>query len=139
MFRTHSRSQGLASPRLRHPWRQGTRSRADGSSTRSNARIRRPIGTFVAGNLQLNPKQAEGINVSVYAPKAASANAGDFCVSAARAAIIFSDMFGPLPDPTLTIIQLPDSTLRDFAAPGVLLLSQRSWDPKASDRTIARL
>src|SRR6267143_1291593 len=72
-------------------------------------------------------------------PKAASANAGDFATSAARAVIIFSDMFGPVPDPTLTIIQLPDGTLRDFAAPGVLLLSQRSWDPKASDRTIARL
>src|SRR6266404_1316313 len=95
--------------------------------------------TFVVGNLQLNPKQAEGINVSVYAPRAASANAGDFAASAARAVIIFSDMFGPIPDPTLTIIQLPDGTLRDFAAPGVLLLSQRSWDPKASDRAIARL
>lgn len=98
-----------------------------------------PHGTFVAGNLQLNPKQAEGINVAVYAPRAASANAADFAASAARSAIIFSDMFGPIPDPTLTIIQLPDGTLRDFAAPGVLLLSQRSWDPKASDRTIARL
>src|SRR5712671_3307834 len=98
-----------------------------------------PHGTFVVGNLQLNPKQAEGINVSVYAPRAASANAGDFATSAARAVIIFSDMFGPVPDPTLTIIQLPDGTLRDFAAPGVLLLSQRSWDPKAGDRTIARL
>src|SRR6267142_5662247 len=98
-----------------------------------------PHGTFVVGNLQLNPKQAEGINVSVYAPRAASANAGDFAASAARAVIIFSDMFGPIPDPTLTIIQLPDGTLRDFAAPGVLLLSQRSWDPKASDRAIARL
>src|SRR6266478_3440727 len=98
-----------------------------------------PHGTFVTGNLQLNPKQAEGINVSVYAPRAASANAGDFAASAARAVIIFSDMFGPIPDPTLTIIQLPDGSLRDFAAPGVLLLSQRSWDPKASDRTIARL
>jgi hypothetical protein len=98
-----------------------------------------PNGTFVAGSLQLNPKQAEGINVSVYAPRAASANAGDFAADVARAVIIFSDMFGPLPDPTMTIIQLPDGTLRDFAAPGVLLLSQRSWDPKASDRTIARL
>jgi tetratricopeptide (TPR) repeat protein len=98
-----------------------------------------PHGTFVVGNLQLNPKQAEGINVSVYAPRAASANAGDFAASAARAVIIYSDMFGPVPDPTLTIIQLPDGTLRDFAAPGVLLLSQRSWDPKAGDRTIARL
>jgi len=37
------------------------------------------------------------------------------------------------------VIQLPDGTLRDYAAPGVLLLSQRIWDPRSSDRTIARL
>jgi aminopeptidase N len=98
-----------------------------------------PNGTYVAGNLQLNPKQAEGISVAVYAPRAASANAEDFATDVARSVIIFSDMFGPLPDPSMTIIQLPDGTLRDFAAPGLLLLSQRSWDPKASDRTIAKL
>src|SRR2546425_5009228 len=98
-----------------------------------------PHGTFVAGNLQLNPKQAEGINVAVYAPRASSANAEEFAVSVARSAIIFSDMFGPIPDPTFTVIQLPDGTLRDYAAPGVLLLSQRIWEPKSSDRTIARL
>src|SRR6266404_3371365 len=98
-----------------------------------------PHGTFVVGNLQLNPKQAEGINVAVYAPRASSANAEEFATSVARSTIIFSDVFGPLPDPTFTVIQLPDGTLRDYAAPGVLLLSQRIWDPKSSDRTIARL
>jgi aminopeptidase N len=98
-----------------------------------------PHGTFVAGNLQLNPKQAEGINVAVYAPRTASANAGEFAASVARSAIIFSDMFGPIPDPTFTLIQIPDGTFRDYAAPGVLLLSQRIWDPKGGDRTIARL
>src|SRR5438128_6998910 len=98
-----------------------------------------PHGTFVVGNLQLNPKQAEGINVAVYAPKASSANAAEFASSVARSAIIFSDMFGPIPDPRFTLIQIPDGTLRDFAAPGVLLLSQRAWGPKGADRTIARL
>src|SRR5882724_13229725 len=49
-----------------------------------------PHGTFVAGNLQLNPKQAEGVNVSVYAPRAASANAQNFAEDVARSAIIFS-------------------------------------------------
>jgi tetratricopeptide (TPR) repeat protein len=98
-----------------------------------------PHGTFVAGNLQLNPSQAEGIHVSIYAPRAASANAADFAAGVARSVIIFSDLFGPIPDPTLTLIQIPDGTLRDFAAPGVLLLSQGAWDPKFSDRTIARL
>src|SRR5882762_1428181 len=98
-----------------------------------------PHGTFVAGNLQLNPKQAEGVNVSVYAPRAVSGNAQNFAEDVARSAIIFSDMFGPIPDPTFTLIQIPDGTLRDFAAPGVLLLSQRIWDPRSGDRTIARL
>jgi tetratricopeptide (TPR) repeat protein len=99
-----------------------------------------PHGTFVAGsNLQLNPKQAEGINVAVYAPRTASANAQNFADSVARSVTIFSDLFGPIPDPTVSVIQLPDGTVRDFAAPGVLLLSQRIWDPRASDRTIARL
>src|SRR5258706_10489991 len=50
-------------------------------------------GTFVVGNLQLNPKQAEGINVAVYAPRASSANAEEFATSVARSAIVFSDMF----------------------------------------------
>ena len=98
-----------------------------------------PHGTFVAGDLQLNPKQAEGIQVSVYAPRAASANAQDFANDVARSSIIFSDLFGPLENADLTLIQLPDGTVRDFAAPGVLLLSRRMWDPKFGDRTIARL
>ena len=98
-----------------------------------------PNGTFVAGNLELNTKQAEGINVAVYAPRAASAKVGDFASDVARAGITFSDLFGPLPDPNMTLIQIPDNTLREYAAPGVLLLSQRAWDPKINERTIARL
>jgi aminopeptidase N len=98
-----------------------------------------PNGTFVAGNLQLSPKQAEGVNVSVYAPRAASGKAQDFAESVARSMTAFSDMFGALPDSSVSVIQLPDGTLRQFAGPGVLLLSQRIWDAKASDRTIAGL
>jgi aminopeptidase N len=98
-----------------------------------------PNGTFVAGNLQLNPQQAEGVSVAVYAPRAASGNAADFAAAVARSMTAFSDMFGALPDPSVSVIQIPDNTLRDFAGPGVLLLSQRAWDPKANDRTIARL
>jgi len=98
-----------------------------------------PHGSFVAGNLQLNPKQAEGISVNVYAPREASGDAQKFADSVARSTTMFSDMFGPLPRPEFTVAQLPDGTLRDFAGPGLLLLSKRIWDPRASDRTIARL
>ena len=98
-----------------------------------------PHGTFVAGELQLNPKQAEGVDVAVYAPRSASGNAADFAGDVARSVTMFSDMFGPLRDPSFSVVQLPDGTLRDFAAPGLLLLSKRIWDPKGSERTIARL
>ncbi|MGA2812586.1 MAG: M1 family aminopeptidase [Candidatus Acidiferrum sp.] len=97
-----------------------------------------PNGSFVAGNLQLNPKQAEGVNVSVYAPREQSGNAADFAASVARSMTIFSDMFGGLPDSDLQVIQMPDGTLRDFAGPGAIFLSQRAWNPKAGDKTIAK-
>jgi len=98
-----------------------------------------PNGTFVAGNLELNSKQAEGVTVSVYAPRAASAKVADFAGDVARGVIAFSDMFGPLPDGNMTLVQIPDNSLREYAGPGVLLLSQRAWDPKINERTIARL
>jgi aminopeptidase N len=98
-----------------------------------------PNGTFVAGELQLSPEQAEGVNVSVYAPRSAQGKPSDFAADVARAYSMFSDMFGPLSNADVSIAQLPDGTLRDFAAPGLLLLSKRIWDPKGADRTIARL
>jgi aminopeptidase N len=96
-------------------------------------------GTYVAGDLQLSPQQVEGINVSVYAPRASSSNAADFAADVARAITTFSDLFAPIPDPTMSVIQLPDGTVRDFAGPGVLLLAKRYWDPKGNDRMIARM
>jgi len=98
-----------------------------------------PYGSFVFGPLQLNPKQAEGINVEVYAPPAQSGKAQEFANEVAHQEVIFSDMFGELPEPDLTVVQLPDGTLRDFAAPGVVMLSHRVWDPKTSDRTLSQL
>jgi tetratricopeptide (TPR) repeat protein len=98
-----------------------------------------PNGSFVAGALQLAAKQAEGVSVSVYAPRAATANPGDFANAVARSVTVFSDLFGALPDPEFTVIQIPDGSLREFSGPGLLVLSQRSWDPKINDRVIARL
>ncbi len=99
-----------------------------------------PYGSFVAGPLQLNAKQSEGLSVNVYAPRSASANAGDFANSVARSVNAFSDLFGALPaDPEFTVAQIPDGGLREFSGPGFLVLAQRAWDPKINDRVIARL
>src|SRR5258708_19978979 len=100
---------------------------------------REPNGSFVAGPLQLSPKQAEGISVAVYAPRADSAKVQEFANVVAHQEILFSDMFGALPDPDMTVIELPDGTLRDFSGPGVVMLSHRLWYPKYSDRTLSRV
>ncbi|MGB7436518.1 MAG: M1 family aminopeptidase [Candidatus Acidiferrum sp.] len=98
-----------------------------------------PYGSFVIGPLQLNPKQAEGINVAVYAAPTDSAKAQEFANVVAHQEIIFADMFGELPDPDLTVVELPDGTVRDFAGPGVVMLARHLWDPKSSDRILSKL
>jgi hypothetical protein len=99
-----------------------------------------PNGSFVAGPLKLTAKQAEGLNINVYAPPSATANPADFANSVARSTNVFSDLFGQLPpDPVFTVAQIPDGGLREFSGPGLLVLSQRAWDAKVNDRVIARL
>ena len=104
-------------------------------------RVNQPeaAGTFVAGALQLFPVQAEGLNISVYAPPSAGSTAQEYGGAVARIVNVFSDQFGPLPKPNLTIAQMPDGTVPDYAAPGVLLVSQRQWSAAANARMLAHL
>lgn len=96
-------------------------------------------GTFVAGALQLFPVQAEGLNISVYLPQSAASSAQEYGGAVARIVNVLSDEFGPLPKPNLAIAQIPDGTLPAYAAPGLLLLSQRQWGPAANARQLANL
>jgi Peptidase family M1 domain len=96
-------------------------------------------GTFVAGNLQLFPIQAEGLNISVYLPPNAASSAQEYGGAVARIINTLSDQFGPLPKPNLAIAQIPDGTLPAYAAPGLLLVSQRQWGPAANARQLANI
>ena len=49
----------------------------------------------------------------------------------------FSDKFGPLPDPTLAMVEIPDGGPPAYAAPGVVMLASRSWDPKVNYKMVA--
>jgi tetratricopeptide (TPR) repeat protein len=98
-----------------------------------------PVGTFIAGKLQYQPQQAEGVDVTVYSQPSFVSSSKAMAADVGRAVNTFSDLFGPIDEPRMTIIQLADGTLRSFAAPGVLVLSQRAWDPKSGERTIAGL
>ena len=102
-----------------------------------------PVGTFVAGNLQLAPVQAEGFSVSVYTPPAQANTANSYATSLAHIVGYYSDVFGPLEmkenDPPLTIAQLPDGTISGFSAPGLMLISARQWGTRANERVLSQL
>ena len=102
-----------------------------------------PVGTFVAGNLQLAPVQSEGFSVSVFTPPPQANTANAYATSLAHIVGYFSDVFGPLDmkenDPPLTIAQLPDGTVSGFSAPGLMLISARQWGARANERLLSQL
>ena len=96
-------------------------------------------GTFVAGSLQLNPTQVEGLRIPVYTAPASAATAQDYAQTVSHIEDFFNDQWGPLPQPSLTVAQLMDGSLPSFAAPGLLLISQRMWTQKPDDHLLANL
>jgi aminopeptidase N len=101
-----------------------------------------PFGTFVAGPLQLNPVQTEGISVSVFTPPVQASSATAYGTSLAHIILYYSDAFGPLQEnapPPFTIAQMPDGSLPGYSAPGLLLISARQWTTKANDRLLSEL
>lgn len=112
-----------------------------GTRTVSTFRSERPevAGTFVIGDLRVVPVRAEGLEVPVYVPASATNTAAGYGESLAKIVNYFSSEFGPIPQPGFGIVQIPDGSVQGYAAPGLLLVSQRQWDPKVNYRMLARL
>lgn len=96
-------------------------------------------GTFVAGPLQLTPVQAQGIAFSVYAPASAPVPA-EYANTLGKIMTDFASQFGPLPQASpMTIAQMPDGSVADYSAPGLILVSARHWTEKVNSDSLARL
>jgi predicted negative regulator of RcsB-dependent stress response len=99
-----------------------------------------PVGTFVAGKLQLSPVQAEGVSVAVYTPPAQATTATAYATSLAHIAVYYEDAFGSTgAELNFTVAQMPEGTLSGYAAPGLLLIGARQWYPKGNDRMLSQL
>jgi Peptidase family M1 domain len=102
-----------------------------------------PVGSFVAGPLQLTSAPVEGYQFSVYTPQAQAASAKTYAQATGRIMDFFTETFGPLPNAdanNLTIAQMPDGSLEGYSAPGLLLLSARAWSTaKPNEGLVAQL
>jgi tetratricopeptide (TPR) repeat protein len=96
-------------------------------------------GTFVFGNIQVVPVRAEGTEIPVYMPSGQTDTASAYGESAARMLNYFSAEFGPLPRPTVGVVQIPDGTVQAYSAPGLVLIGRRHWDPRVNYRLLAQL
>lgn len=99
-----------------------------------------PVGTFVAGPLQLSPVQTEGISVSVYTPPAQATTSTAYATQLAHIALYYSDIFGVMTDDaSFTVAQMPDGTLSGYSAPGLLLIGARQWHARGNERMLSQL
>lgn len=99
-----------------------------------------PVGTFVAGALELSPESEGGIPVSVYTLPADKATASAYANRLAQIVAFFSGEFGPLPEHSFTIVQLPTvAPMSGVWAPGLLLVNQRQWSQMPNDQLLAGL
>lgn len=99
-----------------------------------------PIGSFVAGQLQLTPVQTQGYNFAVYTAPAQVSTAHAYGDSLAQILSFCADTFGALPHPpNLTIAQMPDGSVDSFSAPGLLLISTHMWAQKPNQQLLAQL
>ena len=96
-------------------------------------------GTFVIAPLQLSPEHAQGATYSIYTPPASANTAPAYADAVSHVLDFYNDEFGALPEPGLTVAQLPDGTVDGFAAPGLLLVSARQWSAKPNERLLADL
>ena len=98
-----------------------------------------PVGTFVAGNLQLVPVNAQGLTISVFAPPSARTSAAPYADALADMIMHYSNEFGPFPSPSIILAQLPDGSLDGYSAPGVVLLSARDWGTTVNQTELSSL
>jgi aminopeptidase N len=99
-----------------------------------------PVGSFVAGDLQLSTAPTEGYQFSIYTPPAQAPSAAGYANSLAQIMSYFADTFGSLEGPpNLTVAQMPDGSVAGYSAPGILFISARQWTARVNDRILSQL
>ncbi|HTR46903.1 MAG TPA: M1 family aminopeptidase [Verrucomicrobiae bacterium] len=99
-----------------------------------------PVGSFVAGSLQLTSAPTEGYPLSFYTPPAQASTVGAYATSLGQIMNYFTDTFGGFgSQPSLTVAQMPDGSVAGYSAPGFLAISSREWTDKANDRLLSQL
>ncbi len=94
-------------------------------------------GTIVAGAFQEYKTDEAGLDLHVFFKPVHQALSSAYADSAVKEFTYYVTLYGPLPAPTLRIVELPDDTVPSAWAPGVAAVSSRAITQKTNYRLLA--
>ncbi len=83
-------------------------------------------GTVIAGHYAAQPATAIGADIALYLKPDHESLAPSYGDTAAKILGFYSDIFGPLPNSHLAIVEIADDTVGGYTAPGLVALAPRA-------------
>lgn len=96
------------------------------------------FGTLAAGKYEKVATTGDGVPMAFYFRTAPSSLSSPYAETLGKILVFFSEKFGPLQQPELTVVEISDNGLDAFSAPGLLLLPTRQWTSQPNYRLLAR-
>jgi aminopeptidase N len=94
-------------------------------------------GTVVAGRYSVVPATAPGADITFFMKPGHEGFVGTYGEAAARMVGFYSDKFGPLPDPHLSVVEIDDGSVTGYSTPGVVALASRAFANPVNQRLLA--
>ena len=94
-------------------------------------------GTVIAGNYVVQPATAIGADIAIYLKPGHEGLAAPYGDTAAKILAFYSDVFGPLPNGHLALVEIGDDTVGGYTAPGVVAIASRALTNPVNYRLLA--
>ena len=94
-------------------------------------------GTVIAGKYSIQPATAVGADVTLYLKAGHENLAQSYGETAGKIVTFFSDKFGPLAQPHLSLVEIADDTVGGYSSPGVVALASRGFTTPVNDKLLA--
>jgi aminopeptidase N len=94
-------------------------------------------GTVLAGKYVAQPATAAGADITLYLKPGHENFAASYGDAAAKILGFYSDKFGGLPSPHLSLVEIDDGTVGGYSAPGIVALASRGLSSPVNSRLLA--
>jgi tetratricopeptide (TPR) repeat protein len=94
-------------------------------------------GTIIAGKYVVQPATAVGADITLYLKQGHENFAASYGDAAAKILAFYSDKFGALQSPHLSLVEIDDGTVGGYTAPGLVVLASRAFSNPVNVRLLS--